>query len=314
MTYSPILIPTLCRYEHFKNCIESLLKNTGVNQTDLYVALDYPKKPSHFNGYELIKNYIESINGFKSVNVIKRESNFGALPNFYRAMDEIFEKYESLIYIEDDLIFSPNFLDFTNKGLTKFKDDKTIFGVCGYSFNGQKIKFSDNNYYRQGISLPVYGLGIWKDRMESYKNIYTRSFAIKKIINPISLFKILGHSASTFLFLLVTIFKKETFSDSTGSIYMFFENKDVIQPTISKVKNLGWDGTGNNCKLDESHALQEIDKDIHFNFSGNGNNYYETNNKLLLEGMRNYMPYSTMFRHLFRMVIYRIKNKLKYFN
>ena len=149
--------------------------------------------------------------------------------------------------------------------------------------------------------------------MEIYKKSYTNSLALRKILNPFSLFKILRHSASTFLFLLITVFKEEIFTDSSGSIYMFLEKKNVIQPTISKVKNLGWDGTGNNCRVDESHALQEIDKDTHFNFTGNGNNYYETNNKLLLEGMRNYMPYSTMFGHLFRMIIYRIKNKIKIF-
>ena len=230
MKYAPILIPTLCRHEHFRNCVESLLANTGADMTDLYIALDYPAKSSHFEGYKLINDFINEIVGFKSVNIIRRESNFGALPNFYRGMDEVLAKYDSFIYIEDDLVFSPNFLEFTNKGLNKFKDDKTIFAVSGHTYNGQEIKFSDNNYYRQGISLPVHGFGIWKDRIEAFKEIYTRSFAIKKIINPFSLYKILRHSSSTLLFLFVTIFKKETFSDSTGSIYMFFEKKDVISP------------------------------------------------------------------------------------
>ena len=311
MKYAPILIPTLCRHEHFRNCLGSLLANTGASLTDLYIALDYPSKPAHFEGYKLINDFINEIVGFKSVNVIRRTSNFGALPNFYRGMDEVLTKYDSFIYIEDDLIFSPNFLEFTNKGLNKFKDDKTIFAISGHSYNGQKIKFSDNNYYRQGISLHVYGLGIWKDRIEDFKKIYTRSYAIKKIMNPFTLLKILRHSASTFLFLLVAIFKKETFSDSTGSIYMFFEKKDVIQPTLSKVKNMGWDGTGNNCKVDDNKALQQIDTNHHFNYIGNGHNYYEINNKFLLEGMRNYMSYSKMFGHGFRMILHRVKTILK---
>lgn len=311
MKYAPILIPTLCRHEHFRNCVESLLANTGADLTDLYIALDYPAKSSHFEGYKLINDFINEIVGFKSVNIIRRESNFGALPNFYRGMDEVLAKYDSFIYIEDDLVFSPNFLEFTNKGLNKFKDDKTIFAVSGHTYNGQEIKFSDNNYYRQGISLPVHGFGIWKDRIEAFKEIYTRSFAIKKIMNPFSFYKILRHSASTFLFLLVTMFKKEIFSDSAGSIYMFFEKKEVIQPTLSKVKNMGWDGTGNNCKIDENQAFQEIDSNYHFNYTGNGKNYYEINNKLLLEGMRNYMSYSKMFGHVFRMILHRIKTILK---
>ena len=311
MNYAPILIPTLCRYDHFKNCVESLLANNGAEFTDLFIALDYPSKPSHFEGYNLINDFINEIIGFKSINIIRRSSNFGALPNFYRAMDEVLATYDSFIYIEDDLVFSLNFLEFTNKGLNKFKEDKTIFAISGYTYNGQKIKFSDNNYYKQGISLPVYGFGIWKDRIAEFKNIYTRSFAIKKIINPFSLYKILRHSASTFLFLLVAIFKKETFSDSSGSIYMFLKKKDVIQPTLSKVKNMGWDGTGNNCKIDKTQSFQKIDSNRVFNYTGNGNNYYEINNKLLLEGMRNYMSYKNMVIIVFRMILQRIKIILK---
>ena len=39
---APILIPTLCRYEHFVKCIQSLKENTLANESDLFIALDYP--------------------------------------------------------------------------------------------------------------------------------------------------------------------------------------------------------------------------------------------------------------------------------
>lgn len=52
MIYAPIYIPTLCRYEHFKQCIESLAQCEGASETEVYVALDYPAKESHLEGYE----------------------------------------------------------------------------------------------------------------------------------------------------------------------------------------------------------------------------------------------------------------------
>ena len=55
--YAPVLIPTLCRYEHFKRCIESLSACTGAEHTDVYIGLDYPAKESHRAGYEQIKNF-----------------------------------------------------------------------------------------------------------------------------------------------------------------------------------------------------------------------------------------------------------------
>ena len=42
MTFYPVVIPALNRYEHFKNCVESLAKNTLTGETELIIALDYP--------------------------------------------------------------------------------------------------------------------------------------------------------------------------------------------------------------------------------------------------------------------------------
>ena len=49
--YAPVMIPTLCRYEHLKRCIESLQMNSWAKYTDLYIGLDYPAKESHIDGY-----------------------------------------------------------------------------------------------------------------------------------------------------------------------------------------------------------------------------------------------------------------------
>lgn len=40
MVYAPIIIPTLCRFEHFKKCIENL-KNSWAKFTDINKATQY---------------------------------------------------------------------------------------------------------------------------------------------------------------------------------------------------------------------------------------------------------------------------------
>ena len=65
MNYTPILIPTLNRYNHLKRCVESLAKCTHADKTDLYIALDYPLKEENCNynwRYYLLKCY--SYNNF----------------------------------------------------------------------------------------------------------------------------------------------------------------------------------------------------------------------------------------------------------
>lgn len=42
MVYAPVCIPTLNRYEHLKELIESLQRNPWAQYTDLFIGLDFP--------------------------------------------------------------------------------------------------------------------------------------------------------------------------------------------------------------------------------------------------------------------------------
>ena len=41
--YAPVLVTVYDRPNHFKQCIESLLKNPGVSETTLFISSDGPK-------------------------------------------------------------------------------------------------------------------------------------------------------------------------------------------------------------------------------------------------------------------------------
>ena len=80
---APVTIPTLCRYEHFKRCIESLSRCTLADKTEVYVALDYPAKESHWDGYNKIKDYLlshkEDNLGFKKLKAYCKIENKRAI-------------------------------------------------------------------------------------------------------------------------------------------------------------------------------------------------------------------------------------------
>ena len=130
MKFAPILVVTLNRYDHFKRCINSLKKCTNAFQTDLFIALDYPSKEEHFEGYKKILSFLNKpINEFKSVKIYKRDVNFGVYYNFSVAQRDILEIYDSLIISEDDNEFSLNFIDYMNTCLTKFVYLQGIFSL-----------------------------------------------------------------------------------------------------------------------------------------------------------------------------------------
>ncbi len=90
----PVIIPTLCRYEHFKDCIESLKCCPEASQTELFVGLDYPAKEEHVSGWEKIGKYLDTLAGFKKVNVFRQATNLGSGGNSAVVIRSVLQYYD----------------------------------------------------------------------------------------------------------------------------------------------------------------------------------------------------------------------------
>lgn len=286
MNFAPIIIPTLCRAETFIPCIESLTQCIGSDKTEVYIALDYPLKDSHWEGYNKILNYIDSTRfPFKSFNVIKRECNYGVgtpNSNVNVAFNMLWEKYDRLIFSEDDNVFSPNFLVFINKGLDKFENDKSVDSICGYlNYNG--IKSDKNTFFRCPHNFSAWGYATWKDRIVDRKKITTSYF--RKTLSFKNLIKMGNLGRSRFLAYLVSMCpnKYVRISDVNLTTYMILENKYQIIPTTSLVRNIGVSSGQNfsNCseEISNLYLKQSISNDIFFDFIGTGFEYTDDNIK-----------------------------------
>lgn len=256
--YAPILIGTLNRYLHFKRCIDSLKRCFGAEETILYIALDYPPSQNYLEGYNQILGFInEGIVGFKKVHIIKRESNFGAIKNFIDARKFIFETYDRIIVSEDDNEFSPDFLNFINKGLDTYENRTDILSVCGYIY---PIKFKNDPgdlFLYQGFS--AWGYGTWKYKFEKL------SFNLNEVENCRNS-KITWHSISSSLVKshLKNILKTgHVTRDTYICMYQYLYNMYSIFPKISRVRNHGHDGSGQNCGDDISNYNTYFKQDIY---------------------------------------------------
>lgn len=278
MIYAPIYIPTLNRSEHFQKCIESLKANTWARYTDVYIALDYPPSEKYRAGYEKICGYLESgeFDCFKSFNVVKREKNYGAGINSKRMREFISGKYDRWIYAEDDIVFSPIFLEYMDKALEKYEIDETVLGVNGYSYPlTYKVNNVDANIIKQKFTFSMWGAGFWKDKYNKAVEILSSDYMyncypemkkngkIKQLIKGRYydyMFHALTDSGRYF----------KVVSDMSLGVYMSFNDLYVITPLKSKTRNAGFDGTGLCCqniaKIDNKTSLtydynsQEIDE------------------------------------------------------
>ena len=254
---APIIIPTLCRYEHLKRCIESLQKNEMALQTELFIGLDYPAKEAHWPGYKKIKEYLENgIEGFYKVTVITHTENKGADKNIDILRQRAYEEYKQYIFTEDDNEFSPNFLKYMNKYLEEYQDDDDVIAVTGYAY---PVKYpKEDKVYFQNVYFAAYGYGTWKKKeevmfsemtLENYSNmLQDRSFMkalSKKSRNQFCNF-VKGMLGYGFDVIDDGEIRK---IDINFGVWMFYRNKSMIFPTTSMVRNWGFDGSGVNCDI-----------------------------------------------------------------
>lgn len=263
--YAPVIIPTLYRAEHFKRCVKSLSRCTGADRTTLIVGLDYPLRDSHRPGYEEICTYLPTISGFKEVIVLKRPSNYGATKNCQSLREYAFNISDRYIFTEDDNEFAPNFLEFVNKGLEEYKDDERVMGICGYRYLFLKETPALKAYPLHGFS--AWGYGCWKDKEPLYKKIGREAFLDKILGSWRTSMWLLRKYPKWLNACLRMKLKDLSYGDTLWALECVLHNKVSIFPTVSKVRNWGNDGTGENChKVQQKFALQPIDEDETFEY------------------------------------------------
>ena len=239
--YAPVVIPTLCRSDHFIRCVTSLMQCKGANYTDLIVGLDYPTKESHWKGYRIIDEFINSISGFKNVIVFKHMTNLGATENIIYLRNYATDHYDRYIFTEDDNEFSPNFLEYINKGLEKYKDDPRVYSISGYNYPIDMTGYCKNIYAYCASS--AWGAGYW-----TKKYFAPNLSEMQKVArSPFKLLKIYHSRPVGVLNLAIMLYENKVYGDVYTGTRLILENRVSIFPTVSKVRNHGHDGSGIHC-------------------------------------------------------------------
>ncbi len=258
-SYAPVMIPTLCRYEHFKRCIESLAANVGANRTEVFVALDYPLKDAHWVGYNKIKDYLYTTQlGFKSLTVFEREENYGVRRNGRTLRDYIFERYDRVIYSEDDNEFSPNFLLYINQGLDLYENDPKINSICGYNYDINTQYLKENHYFSYEYS--AWGYAVWKKKNLEARALFNREYLENILKSAEALITIYRAEPRLINTLIYNYKSHQTYGDTLRVASQYLNKTYSVFPKKSLVRNHGFDGSGTTInKKIVNYTNQPID-------------------------------------------------------
>jgi len=275
MIYAPIIIPTLNRYEHLKRCIDSLAANEYAKYTDLYISLDYPPGEKYVEGYNKVKQYLMAgITGFKNVYVFYQEKNLGPNDNRVFLRRVVMEQYDRFIFSEDDNVFAPCYLEYINKGLELYKDNKDIMAIYATGPGTEDERPKDDNVFKLKY-FSAYGYGMWTDRRLEIEKTINRDYIEKVACNKKLLKKLYYENSVTICALASALLRKErVFTlpdgtvpviDMTIMIYAAAEDKYIVCSKEHMVKNVGYDGSGVNCG-DETAAFKGVELRTQPNF------------------------------------------------
>lgn len=249
-SYYLIVIPTLNRYEHFKECVESLAACVHAEKTELIIGLDYPPAEKYIEGWKKIKDYIPTIAGFAKVSVFARERNYGLGigGNLACLTAYAFAHYDACILTEDDNVFSPCFLDYMDKALEKYRGDKNVYAVSGYMHPVKWSKATSANVVYM-YDYMAWGIGIYKDRREAseksmpphyMKYVCSHKELLSKLKNyPRDLYQLVFWTRSNP--------KLDCRCDFTLAVHNIINGLHIVNPLLSLVQNRGYDGSGENC-------------------------------------------------------------------
>jgi len=131
---APIALFVYNRLDHVQRTVGALKQNSLAEESDLIIYSDAPKSDAQADKVQEVRQYVREVEGFKSVTVIERETNFGLARSIIDGVTTIVNKYGHVIVLEDDMVTSPYFLSYMNEALQKYADEDRVVSIHGYVY------------------------------------------------------------------------------------------------------------------------------------------------------------------------------------
>ncbi len=259
MGLAPILISVYNRKKHLIRLVKSLQENIESRDSVLYIVSDAAHNESNNQIVEEIRIYISEIVGFKKVEYIFREKNLGSHISTTKAIHNVFEKHDRLIFLEDDNIVSENFLAYMNIGLNFYYQNKSIFSISGYNYPIKIVNPSSaHSYFFKGFS--AWGVGIWKEKWNAVNmeidfvaTLLDARKERKKIVNNLG--------ENVYKTIIKMCQRQMVYADALICYYIYKNEMASVFPEISKVRNYGHDGLGEHGGHTNIFIEQDIDQE-----------------------------------------------------
>lgn len=248
---APIVLFVYNRPWHTQKTVKALQANLQAEDSILYIFSDAPKNKAAEQAVKEVRALIRQVRGFKKVEIVEQEQNFGLAKSVIHGVTEIIEKCDKVIVLEDDLVTSPYFLKYMNFALDFYVNADDIYSVTGFNFSEDFMQyptaFHDDVYLN--IRPMSWSWGTWK---KNWQNIDWQVNDFETFINTKNKVKEFNRGGADLTNMLKLQMKGKLDSWYIRWTYnAFLQRQFTIYPRVSFINNIGHDSTGVHCHNDE---------------------------------------------------------------
>ncbi len=173
-------------------------------------------------------------------------------------MQQLFDEHGKCIFMEDDNVVSSSFLEYMNNGLDFYENDKKIIAIGAYNI---PAKFPNDYKYDYYLStyFNAWGFATWGNRgfldIVNYNDQYNEMMADKKLYK-----KVKKNHPKLINGLKLIQEGKLNAGDYKMVFHLIKNDLYTIKPIMSLVDNIGHDGSGVHCGINDRFQNIELNE------------------------------------------------------
>ena len=247
--HAPIALFAFNRIDHLRQTVAALKTNLEAKSSHLYIYCDGPKIKEHAFAVQKVRDFVNQIDGFASIDRHYQESNIGLAKSIIAGVSEVVARHGCVIVVEDDLVVSPYFLAYMNKGLRLYKDEPTVASIHGYSY--PITETLPETFFLRGADC--WGWATWSRAWKCFepdgKKLLT-ALRQRKLFHAFDM-----NGAYPYTRMLTNQIKGKNNSWAVRwHASCFLANMLTLYPGKSLVNNIGMDGNGTHCTTTDEFA------------------------------------------------------------
>lgn len=243
MTCAPIAVFVYNRPAHTRQTIEALQNNALAKVSDLFIFSDAPKTDLQSEAVREVRNYIRQIDGFQSLTIVERESNYGLAQSIIEGVTSLVSRHGRIVVLEDDLVVTPFFLDFMNSALDKYENAPEVIQVSGYMFPIDVTAMGDSFF------LPLTTSWGWATWARAWQHLDKNIDGYRTLESDTKRRQQFDLNGAYPYFDMLTAQREGKIDSWAIRWYLgtFLAGGLTLFPKRSLVENIGFDGSGTHC-------------------------------------------------------------------